>query len=91
MSEQVTDTRKHIINTFERYIGHLIKKIDRREGKLTVNLNEVIVRLKFTRTTFHDYGGYTLIEYELPFVNYLTNTGKIEIDIEKAREYYGID
>lgn len=91
MSQQVSETKQHIIDTFERYTKHLVKSVDADSGKITVKMNEVILRLDYSTTTFYNWGGYNLIDYEFPFVNYLTDTGKIEIDIEEARDYYELD
>ena len=91
MSEQVAKGKQEFLDTFDTFCKTVIDRIDEDEGIITIKGNEIMARSSLTLRTLYDYGGYNFYEAKRSFVNYLNNTGKLEINIEEAREYYGLD
>ena len=90
MSEQISGVKNHFLNTFDNFVKKSLQGIEPNSGKFKIRGRSIMARVDYSMNTLYQYGGWEFIEVERSFVNYLNNTGKLEIDIEEAREYYGL-
>lgn len=82
--------KEDIMDTFDGYMRKIIENIN-QDGKINIDMSKIIARFSYTSSTFYNYGGFDMIEVERSFVDYgKKKNGKIKVDVEEAREYYGV-
>lgn len=89
MEVALNDTQNQILEIFDGFTKKIIENTDAEEGKIEFYGRKIIARLPFSQATFYNYGGYDFVDTHREFVEYMDNKGKLKIDIEEAREYYG--
>lgn len=72
-------------------IGKNIAEEERDKKKITVKCTKLITKISYGNSSFYNYGGWFLVEEKIDYVTYITDTGKLLIDLEMIREEFDID